>query len=196
MPCPARALCSHITLCRSVPMDCYADFACAICAGPCRSAASAVLRWPVPLLCPGAPVRALPVLGSAMQSAGEQCRCGHSGALHSHCAAMACRTLLARAIAPIGLAFHSHRPAKRCYAINAAALPCRSNLRLACAPHMCAINALATHSGPDQCLCSAPAGLAVPGFSGVCQRIACLRRGHAFRGHAKHSLCAAPRSFS
>ena len=62
--------------------------------------ASAVLRWPVPLPCSGPPVRALPAPIPAMQSAGEQCRCGHSGALHSHCAAMACRALLARAIAP------------------------------------------------------------------------------------------------
>lgn len=69
---------------------------------PCP--ASAVLRWPVPLPCSETPVRALPVPISAMQNAGEQCRCGHSGALHSHCAAMACRTLLARAIAPLSAA--------------------------------------------------------------------------------------------
>ena len=81
MPCQSPALCSHVTLCRSRPMDCYADFACAIRADPCRSAASAVLRWPVPLPYSEPPVRALPAPISAMQSAGEQCRCGAFGCL-------------------------------------------------------------------------------------------------------------------
>lgn len=57
------------------------NFACAICADPCRSAASAVLRWPMPLPCSETPVRALPVPISAMQCAGEQCRCGAFGCL-------------------------------------------------------------------------------------------------------------------
>lgn len=144
VPCPARALrCVATSRCAGASQwiamqtlpEPFSDLPCP---------ASAVPSEPMPLPCSGPPVRALPVLGSAMQSAGEQCRCGHSGALHSHCAAMACRTLLARAIAPLSAATLSMP--QLCRAVPTCALPLRRIYALsmpwrrrACLTNACAV---------------------------------------------------------
>ena len=105
----------------------------------------------------------MPCPSSAMQSAREQCRCGHSGALHSHCAAMACRTLLARAIAPLSAATLSMP--QLCRAVpTCALLSPRSTGPSICAlstpwrRRACLINACAVLRRALQCL--ALAGLA------------------------------------
>ena len=60
---------------QTLPQPCLAD--------PCRSAA---LPWGAgPCRRYAHQCRPVPCPSSAMQSAGEQCRCGHSGALHSRC---------------------------------------------------------------------------------------------------------------